>query len=144
MQVDFYRIATIETLPRWHMICRLIAKAYQKKHHIHIHCNNQSDAHTLDELLWTFKDDSFIPHTFIGDGPDFPPPVRLGYDNLIPTSRDILINLAQAIPSFHKQFKRILEVVSDDALQKEICREHYRLYREWGYELNTHQVSNNG
>lgn len=144
MQVDFYQINTDESLSRWHFICRLIAKAYQNKNQVYIHCASEQDAHTLDELLWTFKDDSFIPHNFIGDGPDYPPPIRLGYGDLIPKSRDVLINLSAEIPAFHKQFNRIIEIVSDHPELKEICRTHYRQYREWNYPLKMHQVSHHG
>jgi DNA polymerase-3 subunit chi len=120
--------------------CRLIEKAYLLGHKMFIYCNNKQDAETLDELLWTFKEDSFIPHNLQGEGPENPPPVQLGYELEPRGFSDILLNFADTIPVFFNRFQRIMEIVPNEEQAKEISRLHYREYRARGCLLKTHQI----
>ena len=94
----------------------------------------------LDELLWTYKDDSFIPHNLQGEGPEPPPAVQIGYNAEPRGFNDILINMASTIPPFHTRFRRIMEIVLDNDAAKEISRQHYRDYRAKGFDLHTHPI----
>lgn len=141
ISVDFYLLSNEASEDRGLVICRLIETAYLKKHKIYVHCQNQHDAELLDDLLWSFKDDSFIPHNLLGEGPEPPPPVQIGYNREPRGFNDILINMAHDIPPFHHKFKRIIEVVPDSESEKEICRVHYREYKARKYQLQTHNVT---
>lgn len=77
IRVDFYLLASDQPDARWLVACRLLEKAYAKGHKVYVLCNNKQDAELLDELLWTFKEDSFIPHNLQGEGPEPPPPSKL-------------------------------------------------------------------
>ena len=46
--------------------CRLVEKGYkQGTSSIYIHCNNEEEANEIDALLWTFRQESFVPHSLI-------------------------------------------------------------------------------
>ena len=137
-RVDFYLIS--DPTPSL-VACRLIEKAYQQGHRIFVYCNNQEEAEHLDELLWHYKDESFIPHHLQGEGPEPPPPVQIGYGAEPRGFNDVLLNLAHTIPLFVSRFRRIIEIVTADETAKEISREHYRDYRSKRYELHTHVVA---
>ena len=119
IRIDFYLIPEAREKARLHFVCRLIEKAYKLRHRIYIHVDNQSEAHALDELLWTYRDDSFLPHHLAGEGPEPAPPIQIG---------------------FHTQFTRILEFVTTDPVVQATAREHYKLYRAKGHTINTHQL----
>ena len=136
-KIDFYVINDKSHLD-W--ICRLTEKAYKNKHRIYIHTNNQNDAHQLDELLWTYREDSFLPHNLVGEGPETAPPIQIGFKNKPENHRDILLNLNQIIPEFYTHFARVLEIVPCDAESQTISREHYRFYRAAGYDISTHKL----
>jgi DNA polymerase-3 subunit chi len=141
MRVDFYLLSTHELDAMWLFVCRLIEKAYLRGHRLFVYCNSSNDAAFLDELLWTFKEDSFIPHNLAGEGPEKPPPVQIGYTGEAIGFNDILMNLAQTIPPFCKRFNRVIEIVRHDETSKTLSRTHYRWYRENGAkELKTHSV----
>lgn len=123
------------------MACRLLEKAYQRNHRVFVYCENQNDAMLLDELLWTYKDDSFIPHNLQGEGPEPPPAVQIGYQGEPRGFNDILINMASTIPVFHTRFRRIIEIVLDNDVAKEISRQHYRAYRAKQCDLHTHPIN---
>ncbi len=141
IRVDFYLLASDQPDARWLIACRLLEKAYSRGHSVYVHCANQTDAELLDDLLWSFRDDSFIPHNLLGEGPEPPPPVQIGFGKEPRGFNDILLNLAPEIPAFHTKFKRIMELVSNREEEKEQSRTHYREYRTMGYELDTHHIA---
>ena len=140
MRVDFYLLSNNQPQAGWLVACRLLEKAYVHNHRVFVYCENQNDAMLLDELLWTYKDDSFIPHNLQGEGPEPPPAVQIGYGAEPRGFNDILINMATTIPPFHTRFRRIMEIVLDNDAAKEISRQHYREYRAKGFELHTHPI----
>ena len=123
IRVDFYLLSDNQPNTRWLVACRLLEKAYLKGHRVFVYCDKQHDAELLDELLWTFKDESFIPHHLQGEGPEPPPAIQIGYDTASRAFNDILLNASTIeIPAFYPQFKRIIELVSHDSTQKEQSR----------------------
>lgn len=139
MQVDFYMLSTPTLEERDHFLCRLVEKIYRQQHPLYIHCKNRQEAHHLDQSLWTFSDISFIPHNLLGEGPNTPPPVQLGFDGT-PTQRDVLINLSTTIPLFYVNFKRILETVLPDAAAMRIADEHRHFYASQQFIIKTHTI----
>jgi DNA polymerase-3 subunit chi len=136
-KIDFYLLQTLDHLS---FACRLIEKAYKNKHQIYIHTDTEKDAHTIDELLWTYRDDSFLPHNLIGEGPDLAPPIQIGWGKTPEKHRDVLLNLSQIVPDFFKQFSRVLELVSQEATMQQFARDRYRIYQQQNYKITTHKV----
>jgi DNA polymerase-3 subunit chi len=139
-KVDFYIITENNFNSRIQFACRLIEKAYQQKHRIFIHTANKQQAHAIDEMLWTYRDDSFLPHHLLGEGPEPTPPIQIGYDKNPEKHRDILINLSSTVPEFYAQFQRILEIVTSDTETQNDTREHFRFYRSQGLNISTHKL----
>lgn len=141
IRVDFYLLANGDEQTRLLLACRLLEKAYFRGHRVFVYCNNQQEAETLDELLWTFKDNSFIPHNIQGEGPEPPPPIQIGYHSEPRGFDDILFNLATEIPIFYSRFRRVIEIVTNNEVAKELSRSHYREYRAKQCELKTHEIT---
>ncbi len=139
--IDFYIFSEGNANTRLQLACRLIEKAYKNRHRVYIHAENQPEAHQLDELLWTYREDSFIPHNLYGEGPEPAPPIQIGFDAQPEKHRDILINLSSNIPTFYHQFNRVLELVPNDAALQESARNRFRQYRQQGFEIKTHKMS---
>ncbi len=140
IRIDFYLLESNQNEARLLIACRLLEKAYTRGHKVYVLCNNQHDAELIDELLWTFKEESFIPHNLQGEGPEPPPPIQIGYDKVPRGFNDILLNLTPQVPAFYTQFKRVIELVINEEEAKEQSRANYRNYRAQGCELYTHQV----
>lgn len=138
-KVDFYILPTEDEKKIYHFVCQLAEKAYQQNHRIYFHLQNKQQAEQLDEILWTWQDDSFLPHNLIGEGPRPAPPIQIGYEKIPPTERDILINLSQYLPNEYGQFARILEVIPQNETAQAAARERYRIYREQNYILQTYK-----
>lgn len=139
-RVDFYLTNDDHPDAVWLLACRLTEKAYQLGHRVFVHCKNQEDAERIDELLWTYKEDSFIPHNLQGEGPEPPPPIQIGFDKEPRGFNDILINLTDEIPPFFTRFSRIIELVGNDEAAKTVSREHYRNYRANSCQMHIHHL----
>ena len=140
IRVDFYLLKSSEPEAASHVACRLLEKAYQRGHRVFVYCDSQEQAESLDELLWTYKEDSFIPHNLQGEGPEPPPAVQIGFGDEPRGFNDILLNMATTIPPYLSRFRRIMEGVAPHDTAINISRDHYREYRAKRFELHTHTI----
>jgi len=139
-RIDFYVLATAGRTSRLNFACRLAEKAYALKHRVYAHTATDEDARELDELLWTFKQGSFIPHQLLSESADERTPVRIGTPDCADQSGELLINLATDMPSFSDKFSRIAEIVDASEAAKDAGRERFRQYRAMGFAPVTHTI----
>lgn len=139
-KADFYLLTDSGPESIFHFVCRLAQKAFRQGHRLYFHMKDNRDAHLLDEMLWTFSEESFVPHHLYGEGPEPAPPLQIGSGVIPEAHHDILVNLSGSFPDFHAQFARILEIVSGEDSAREKAREHYRLYQQKGYVLTLHKT----
>ena len=135
MHVDFYLLPADASVLT--SACVVLEKIYLEGHRIFVWCPSQVTAHALDELLWTFKEESFIPHHLQGEGPTPGPAIQIAYQNPPQGFHDVLFNLTPKITEFTSQFRRVVELVSPDEDAKIKSREHYRWYKQQGATLST-------
>jgi DNA polymerase-3 subunit chi len=139
-RVDFYILATDEPASRMRFACRLTEKAYSLKHRVYAHTASPADAKQLDEMLWTFRQGSFVPHSLLGDSADARTPVRIGIPEKSQAEGQLLINLSGAAPGFATNYERVAEIVDGSEASRQAGRERFRQYREMGLEPVTHQI----
>lgn len=140
-RVDFYVLSAGDKGARLRFACRLTEKAYTLKHSAYAHVDSAAHARELDELLWTFRAGSFVPHEIASPETTDPPPVIIGHASESDAQADLLINLAETIPSFFDRFERVAEIVdaSDDG--RRAGRQRFSFYRDHGYAPNTHKIA---
>jgi len=140
-RVDFYILAQPDERARQLLACKLAEKAWRLDNSVYIHTRDRTDAERLDDLLWTFRDGSFVPHGLAdrNDGTELSP-IVIGCDNEGVEARDLLINLGDEIPAFAEGFPRVAELVTSDEHSRNLSRKRYATYRDQGHELNTHKL----
>ena len=140
-RIDFYVLKQQGEHNRQTFACRLAEKAYRLQNTVHIHADNAADAKRIDELLWTFREGSFVPHHVVGTTTDErDSAVTIGCGEQVIASRDLLINLGAGVPTFAESFPRVAELVTSDAESKQQSRKRFAQYREKGHTLQTHNV----
>lgn len=106
-----------------------------------------NDLHRLDQLLWGFSQEEFIPHVWIGDEAAPFTPLLLSEDFSEEEfskigHRDVFIHLGQEflqdIDAITARFDRVIEVVSIEEQDLLAGRERYKQYRTMGLELFNH------
>ena len=131
-RIDFYQLN-----PARHrydqVVCQLCQKAYDSQQLTLLLTRDPQQSQHLDQKLWTFRDDSFLPHDS-EEAEGLVTPILI-HDNPDPGSdRQLLINLSSTVPIYFAQFERVIELVTDENRQQ--AREHYSFYKERGYPLN--------
>ena len=141
-QVDFY-IVEDNTPDAWlRYACRLIEKAYIMGLHIHVHTADETMTRQMDDLLWTFRDRSFIPHQSACELNELCA-VTLNHESpsdISSSNREVLVNLCPVIPDYYQQFNRIVEIVGSDDEMKKTARERFQTYKNNGETPTHHQV----
>ena len=136
-RVDFY---IIDSASGDQVCARLCDKVYQQGQRAYIHCASEPQANALDQFLWQFRDDSFLPHQRYQTGMEESSPILIGHGNDYPANYEVLINQSQEVPAFYRSFSRILEIVTNDEQAKTISRQHYQCYKNAGDELYNHRL----
>ena len=139
-RADFYLIAK----PRFSekpllLVCELARKACDSGQPLLILANSAAQAELLDELLWEFDPDAYIPHQIAGlDEDDDLSPVLIVSPEYEAPMRPLVLNLrADAVPG---GFERVLEVVPADASAREPLRQRWKDYAARGLELAKHDM----
>jgi len=140
-RVDFYVLRSANASETQRTACRIAEKAYRLGQKVYLHTGSQQSAESVDQLLWVFRDGSFVPHDLADSTSAGSTAVVIGHDREPdPAHRDLLINLADEVPLFFSRFERVAEIVGGDEQQRIIARERFRFYRDRGYSLNTHEL----
>ena len=140
-KATFYILKTISSPKETALyICRIIEKAYNNGLKIYIYTTSQNEAENFDKQLWTFKDISFITHEIYTKDNNTDIQILIGCTEPPDIQDDILINLTSEVPPFHKQFDRIIEVVSNDENLKASGRSRFQSYKNMGYKMDLFEV----
>jgi DNA polymerase-3 subunit chi len=140
-KVDFYLLTSCHALICEQFACKLAEKAYRLGHRIYIHVEDQHQAQAMDDLLWTFRQGSFIPHGLTGTEEAIEAPVLIGHEDKPEVEMNLLINLCPQVPRFFSHFQRIAEIIDRDEAKRHAGRKRYRYYRDQGCLLETHEIS---
>lgn len=146
-RADFYIIDTNDPADRDRFACRYISRARDHGKRIFVYTRSAEESRALDEVLWRFRPESFIPHTIVdqaeADLADYP--VLISDQAPPATEKDVLLNLSGTLPAFHDRFERIAEIFNKaEESDLKAARQAYRRYRELGYEPNHHEIEKVG
>lgn len=139
-RADFYLIQK----PRFReeplrLVCELARKAYDANLWTLVLARDAAQAEALDEMLWAFDEDAYIPHQIAGtdDDDDVTPVLIASPDDDVPL-RALVINLREA--PVDGAFERVLEVVPADASARGPLRERWKQYQARGLDVKKHDM----
>ncbi len=131
-RADFYLIAKPRFLEKpLLLVCELARKACDSGQPLLILASSAAQAEVLDELLWEFDPDAYIPHQVAGvDEDDELAPVLIVAPEFEAPMRPLVLNLRNsAVPD---GFERVLEVVPADESAREPSRLRWKDYAARG------------
>ncbi len=140
MRADFYLIAK----PRFRdqpllLVCELARRGHDSGKPMLILARDQPQAEAIDDLLWSFDPDAYIPHQIAReDDPCEDVPVLIASPEIAAALRPLTLNLRdQAVDG---PVERILEVVPADPTAREPLRQRWRAYQARNFQLNKHDM----
>jgi DNA polymerase-3 subunit chi len=139
-RADFYLIAK----PRFRddplrLVCELARKAHDSGSPTLILARDAQQAEALDDALWAFDPDAYIPHQIAGsDEDEDEAPVLIAAPETDAPGRTMIINLRDAAVTL--PCERVLEVVPADESAREPLRERWKEYKARGFDVNKHDM----
>ena len=138
-RIDFYVLSASDDKSRWQFACRLAEKAVSRGNKVLIATQDEAASRAVDELLWTQRPESFVPHHIVGqntdgqstDAPTAKPPVVITHDLDDIDHHDVLVNI---------RFDRLAEIVIQQPEVLENTRQSYAFYKQRGYPVQTHKL----
>lgn len=139
-EVSFYILPTESLEDRYLFACKLIEKAYRSGSFCYVLTDDAEQSRTIDDLLWTFRPGSFIPHQiYTGEPPELEKVILIGSLAAPEHWQKILFNLSSHYPDLGSQTERILEILDNSETTKEAGRNRYRQYQQSGMTITTHK-----
>jgi DNA polymerase-3 subunit chi len=150
-RIDFYILQDTASDARWHFTCRLVDKALRSGHKVLITVDTPAEAQHLDDLLWSFKPETFIPHEIFDAQASTPSAIDTTgaavaitttalADHQLHEHRGLLINLGREIPPWFSRFERLSEIVIQEPDILKNTRDHFSFYRERGYPIEHRHI----
>jgi DNA polymerase-3 subunit chi len=139
-RVDFYTLDPGYRGDRLGFACRLIEKIRARGLRVLVHCPDSGEAQSLDRRLWSFREDSFIPHGRVGQVDATLTPVLISPNGEPATEQQVLINLALEAPAFFARFARLCELLDQRPEVLEAGRQRWKWYQQQGCPLAHHRI----
>lgn len=139
-QIDFYT----HVQDKQELACKLSAKALAHGLRVLLLTADHGMTERLDRELWTTPATGFLPHCRARDALATETPVIVDHDPGELPHDQVLLNLSGARPPFFSRFQRLIEIVTSDDDDLQAARERFRFYRDRGYDIRSHDMSQNG
>ena len=121
------------------LVCELAKRGFAANLPILVLARDAAQAEAIDDLLWSFDPDEYLPHQIAGiDEGDDETPILIATPEMDLPARAMLINLRDAAPT--GSFDRVLEVVPADPSARGPLRERWKHYQALGFEVNKHDM----
>lgn len=118
---------------------RLVDKAWQQGDRVCIVCDSSQQAQDLDDLLWQFNPDAFIPHSIVPDtATTCTDPVGILLCPPVAEDWDTVVVLSATLPADADRFKRLALVAHNDPAVLNQARSHFKQLRALGIEPQVH------
>jgi DNA polymerase-3 subunit chi len=122
-----------------HYACRLLRKVWQSGSRARV-VGAADVLATLDQALWTFAAQDFIPHCQAGASAALlaHSPIVLATGTDAQDAGDVLVNLGGAVPAGFEHYARLIELVSQSEADRADARQRWRHYAGRGYAITRH------
>ncbi|AMD02108.1 DNA polymerase III subunit chi [Halomonas chromatireducens] len=147
-QVDFYILPDTTLEARLDFACRLAETIAGKGYRLHLHAEDEAMARDLDDRLWTFRPDAYLPHalvdsTLLGSDMADSVAVTIGWEHPpepVPDTPMAMLNLDPGIPEWFSRFDRVAEIINQHQQVLTAKRECWQTYKQRGYPVKAHQL----
>ncbi|MBR5598807.1 MAG: DNA polymerase III subunit chi [Alphaproteobacteria bacterium] len=141
---DFYHL---QKTPLEQVLPKLMEKAYATKKRIKILVGVEERVEFINSLLWTYNEESFLPHASKKDGFTEEQPILISSDIENENNASIIVIIDGAYPeiSILEQYERVLNIFDgndETALNK--ARNYWKEIKSYGKELHYWQQNDSG
>src|ERR1700712_4545507 len=96
----------LETQPLERVLPGLLEKSLERGWRAVVETSSRARAEAIDALLWTFREDSFLPHASAGDPTDPDQPVLIATEGANPNAANVRFYVDRAVPQSGEGYER--------------------------------------
>ena len=108
-EVLFYHL---ESQPLERVLPMLLEKTLERGWRAVVETSSRERAATIDAMLWTYRDESFLPHGVAGDESDADQPVLIAMDEGNANASNVRFFVDRAVPQSGVGYERIVFLFS--------------------------------
>ena len=139
-KVNFYLLKQASEQARNMLACKLAEQQSRQGQRVYVRLGSATQVSEMDELLWSFAPESFVPHALHTDPAAANTAVLLGHDPVPPSATGCVLNLTHEPARTHAGITAIAEFVQNDEAAKARSRTLWNHYKQLGFELQLHQL----
>ena len=139
-RVDFYKLSSHNRTSINRFCCQLADKVVKMGNSVFIRTKDEAETRLMDDIMWTYSDSSFLPHSIHGDDQDPDAAVIIGHDAAGSVAY-LLINLSDELPQNLQDYERIAEIINDAPQTLQQGRARYSSYNKDAYPLHYHEIT---
>jgi len=130
---------TLSVANKLRVVCDVVENEFEQNNKVVINVSDENEGKTLDNMLWSWKQSSFIPHDFTNTLTESnQDPVRIATDISENISYDTLILVNPAELDVCNNYKRVIDFAEKyNPTKLETDRKRYKLYRDKKYKIET-------
>ncbi|MEQ8267825.1 MAG: DNA polymerase III subunit chi [Parvibaculum sp.] len=141
-EVLFYHL---QNAPLEQVLPQLLERSLQRGWRAIVKAGGPERLDALNSVLWTYSDDSFLPHGTRADGPPELEPVFLTVEDENPNSASVLFLVDGAAPGDIGPYERcVLMFDGRDEAALGAAREHWKTLKAEGHDATYWQQSEQG
>ncbi|MBJ3785352.1 DNA polymerase III subunit chi [Devosia sediminis] len=141
-EILFYHL---ETLPLESVMPLLLEKTLERGWRAVVEVGSRERAEAIDAHLWTWRDDSFLPHGLAGDDVDALQPILITTGDENPNGAAVRFFADGAVPQSAEGYQRLVYLFSGhDPEAVAAARDAWRALRGAGDTLTYWQQDGNG
>jgi DNA polymerase-3 subunit chi len=141
-EIGFYHL---RASPLDRALPQLLEKAYAGGHRIVVLAGSGERVEHLNGLLWTYSDDSFLPHGAAKDGNPEQQPIWLTVNDENPNQASMLVLIDGAVSSKLADYKRVCDMFDgNDEAALAAARVRWKAAKEAGHSLTYWQQTEKG
>ena len=141
-EILFYHL---QNVPLERVLPVLLTKCLERGWKVVVQADTPERVKALDDALWTFAEDSFLPHGTEADGEPETQPILLTADDINPNGAEVRVLVDNAPSGDLSAYTRALVLFdgnSDEALAFE--RERWKVLKSAGHDVTYWQQDESG
>lgn len=141
-QIGFYHLLK---MPLEHALPRLLDKALAAGHKVVVKAGGGERVERLNECLWTWEPESWLPHGSASDGEPALQPIWLTDADDNPNGATVLVICDGAAPADPAGYARCLDLFDgNDETAVKAARERWKAWKAAGHRLVYYQQTDRG
>lgn len=123
----------------------LLSIAYERGHRIVVKCKDEQTVNALNDHLWTFRPDSFLPHGAKKNGRAAQQPIWITAEDENPNEADVLILCDGVTSEAQGEYTLCCEMLDGhNEASVTAARTRWKSYKDKGYDVTYWQQGASG